>query len=215
MTKPTLFDHIVTVAKNVFGIRGSAKQAADTPESTEPTDTTTTAGTVETTDTADPAPSPDADPAAAATDATEDTENTATASSTGDGPVDADADGDGDTVTATVASTASQDDLVSETERATIAQELTDADTPTVVADSSSDLAAAQGAAVAASAPDVSSLALPDYPEASLPSVRARLRKLSLEEVRQLRAYEVAHENRANFVRMFDNRIAKLEAGEA
>ena len=52
---------------------------------------------------------------------------------------------------------------------------------------------------------------LPNYDSLTLPSVRARLRKLTVDQVRQLRAYEAAHANRPEFVRMFDNRIKKLE----
>ncbi|HLU99330.1 MAG TPA: hypothetical protein VKZ89_21045 [Thermobifida alba] len=52
---------------------------------------------------------------------------------------------------------------------------------------------------------------LPNYDSLTLPSVRARLRKLTIDEVRQLRAYEVAHANRPEFVRMFENRVKKLE----
>lgn len=52
---------------------------------------------------------------------------------------------------------------------------------------------------------------LPNYDSLTLPSVRARLRKLTIEQVRQLRAYEAAHANRPEFVRMFDNRVKKLE----
>lgn len=61
-------------------------------------------------------------------------------------------------------------------------------------------------------APAVGDLAVPTYDELTLPSVRARLRKLTIEQVRDLRAYEVAHESRPEFIKMYDNRIAKLEA---
>lgn len=56
---------------------------------------------------------------------------------------------------------------------------------------------------------------LPNYDSLTLPSVRARLRKLTIDQVRQLRAYEAAHANRPEFVRMYDNRVAKLEAQAA
>ncbi|MEU0239839.1 hypothetical protein ABZ234_19315 [Nocardiopsis sp. NPDC006198] len=62
-------------------------------------------------------------------------------------------------------------------------------------------------------APAVEDLAVPTYDELTLPSVRARLRKLTIEQVRDLRAYEVAHGGRTEFIKMYDNRIAKLEAG--
>ncbi|CAL9444458.1 hypothetical protein SUDANB121_02328 [Nocardiopsis dassonvillei] len=60
-------------------------------------------------------------------------------------------------------------------------------------------------------APAAEDLAVPTYDELTLPSVRARLRKLTVEQVRDLRAYEVAHQGRAEFIKMYDNRIAKLE----
>ncbi|MDT0327915.1 hypothetical protein [Nocardiopsis lambiniae] len=60
-------------------------------------------------------------------------------------------------------------------------------------------------------APAVEDLAVPTYDALTLPSVRARLRKLTIAQVRDLRAYEVAHQGRAEFIRMYDNRIAKLE----
>lgn len=61
-------------------------------------------------------------------------------------------------------------------------------------------------------APAAEDLAVPTYDELTLPSIRARLRKLTMEQVRDLRAYEVAHEGRPEFIKMYDNRIAKLEA---
>ncbi|MFC4560541.1 hypothetical protein ACFO4E_01595 [Nocardiopsis mangrovi] len=64
-------------------------------------------------------------------------------------------------------------------------------------------------------APAAENLAVPGYDGLSLPSIRARLRKLTLDEVRELRAYEVAHGERAEFIKMYDNRIAKLQAEPA
>lgn len=180
MSKPTILDHIVTVAKNVFGIRDK--------------------------DTASPADPEPGTRAGSAADSNADADGTGAPATT---------TAPGTTEEATAAHPEIHEELVSEEERPHIANELSEADTITVVAEEDSELAAAQGAAVAASAPDPSTLAVPGYPEASLPSVRARLRNLTLEQVRQLRAYEVAHENRTNFVRMFDNRIAKLEGGDA
>ncbi|TQN32868.1 hypothetical protein FHX37_2855 [Haloactinospora alba] len=60
-------------------------------------------------------------------------------------------------------------------------------------------------------APALEELPVPNYEEATLPSVRGRLRKLTIEQVRDLRAYELAHEERPEFVKMYDNRIAKLQ----
>ncbi|WP_028646955.1 hypothetical protein [Nocardiopsis sp. CNT312] len=63
-------------------------------------------------------------------------------------------------------------------------------------------------------APSADELAVPTYDELTLPSVRARLRKLTIDQVRDLRAYEVAHQGRSDFIKMYDNRIAKLETAE-
>jgi hypothetical protein len=57
--------------------------------------------------------------------------------------------------------------------------------------------------------PDVT-LPVPDYDAATLASVRARLRALSVMQVQELREYEAAHAARPDFIRMYDNRIAKL-----
>ncbi|WP_046472356.1 hypothetical protein [Allosalinactinospora lopnorensis] len=61
-------------------------------------------------------------------------------------------------------------------------------------------------------APEAEELPVPGYDELTLPSIRARLRKLSIEQVRELRAYEVAHQSRQEFIKMYDNRIAKLQS---
>ncbi|WP_017610761.1 hypothetical protein [Nocardiopsis xinjiangensis] len=63
-------------------------------------------------------------------------------------------------------------------------------------------------------APSADELAVPTYDELTLPSIRARLRKLTIDQVRDLRAYEVAHQARPEFIKMYDNRIAKLQAEE-
>lgn len=57
------------------------------------------------------------------------------------------------------------------------------------------------------------SLPVPGYDDATLASVRARLRTLTAAQVSQLRDYEQAHAARADFLRMFENRIAKLTSG--
>jgi hypothetical protein len=54
-------------------------------------------------------------------------------------------------------------------------------------------------------------LPVPGYDEASIASVRARLRNLDADQVAALRDYERAHEARADFLKMFENRIAKLK----
>lgn len=57
-------------------------------------------------------------------------------------------------------------------------------------------------------------LPVPGYDEASIASVRARLRNLDADQVATLRDYERKHEARADFLRMFENRIAKLKNGD-
>ncbi|GAA3723090.1 hypothetical protein HDA32_000749 [Spinactinospora alkalitolerans] len=104
-------------------------------------------------------------------------------------------------------------DLVKPEEKAEIAAALDDADTKTVAADSSVFDEAL--AADAAKSGDPAELPVPNYETLSLPSIRARLRKLTVDQVRQLRAHETATTNRTEFVRMYDNRIAKLEAEDA
>lgn len=53
-------------------------------------------------------------------------------------------------------------------------------------------------------------LPIADYDEATLASVRARLRGLDVRQVGELRDYERGHAARADFLRMYENRIAKL-----
>ena len=88
-----------------------------------------------------------------------------------------------------------------------LAEELTAAEAHTTVASDEVLEKVRKG-----NAPAIEDLAVPTYDELTLPSVRARLRKLTIEQVRDLRAYEVAHQGRPEFIKMYDNRIAKLEA---
>jgi hypothetical protein len=60
---------------------------------------------------------------------------------------------------------------------------------------------------------DGGSLPVRDYDDATLASVRARLRILTAAQVSQLRDYEQEHAARADFLRMYENRIAKLTSG--
>ena len=53
---------------------------------------------------------------------------------------------------------------------------------------------------------------LPNYDQLTIASLRARLRGLSLEQVRALITYEQAHENRPEVITMFERRVAKLES---
>jgi len=58
-------------------------------------------------------------------------------------------------------------------------------------------------------------LGLADYAELTLPQLRARLRRFSLEELEELLAYERAHENRAQFVGMLARRITNVQRANA
>ncbi|HXP53753.1 MAG TPA: hypothetical protein VN847_02310, partial [Streptosporangiaceae bacterium] len=53
---------------------------------------------------------------------------------------------------------------------------------------------------------------LPNYDQLTVASLRARLRGLSLEQVRALITYEQGHENRAELIASFERRVAKLES---
>ncbi|WP_165975607.1 hypothetical protein [Actinomadura rubrisoli] len=53
-------------------------------------------------------------------------------------------------------------------------------------------------------------LPVPNYDEATLPQLRARLRGLSADQVKLLREYERKHAARPDVLRMYENRIAKL-----
>jgi hypothetical protein len=55
-------------------------------------------------------------------------------------------------------------------------------------------------------------LAVANYDELSVPSLRARLRNLSIPQLRELIRYEQGHADRAEVITMFERRIAKLQA---
>ncbi|WP_242900969.1 hypothetical protein [Actinomadura terrae] len=69
---------------------------------------------------------------------------------------------------------------------------------------------AAKPEAKGAEAKDAEELPVPNYDEATLPQLRARLRGLSADQVRLLREYEREHAARAEVIRMYERRIAKL-----
>lgn len=102
--------------------------------------------------------------------------------------------------------------LVAPEEEAEIAQTLDSAEADTVTASTGAFTEAREAAEPAGGAAE---LPVPNYDTLTLPSIRARLRRLTIEQVRELRAYESANANRPEFVRMYDNRIAKLEAEAA
>ena len=54
-------------------------------------------------------------------------------------------------------------------------------------------------------------LPIPDFDHVTAGSLRGRLRRLSLDELRTLRDYEQAHAARLPILTMLENRIAKLE----
>jgi hypothetical protein len=54
---------------------------------------------------------------------------------------------------------------------------------------------------------------LPNYDELTIASLRARLRNLSIDQVREMAEYERAHAARPEVITMFERRVAKLEAG--
>jgi hypothetical protein len=54
---------------------------------------------------------------------------------------------------------------------------------------------------------------LPNYDELTVPSLRARMRNLSVEQLNEVIVYEKAHANRADVIAMFERRIAKLAEG--
>jgi hypothetical protein len=58
-------------------------------------------------------------------------------------------------------------------------------------------------------------LPIADFDSVSVPSLRSRLRSLSLADLAVLREYEQAHAHRLPVVTMLDNRIAKLAAADA
>jgi hypothetical protein len=76
---------------------------------------------------------------------------------------------------------------------------------------------AAQAEAPAPAAPaaetPAAELPLPNYDELTVPSLRARMRNLSADQLNELIAYEGAHANRADVIAMFERRIAKLAEG--
>ncbi|MFA1541264.1 hypothetical protein [Actinomadura monticuli] len=65
-------------------------------------------------------------------------------------------------------------------------------------------------AAPAEAAHIAADLPVPDYDAATLPQLRARLRGLSVEQVKLLREYERKHAAREDVIRMYERRIAKL-----
>jgi len=59
--------------------------------------------------------------------------------------------------------------------------------------------------------PEQDALPIADWDRASVPSLRARVARLTLDELLQLRAYETEHAARLAVLTMLDNRIAKVD----
>ena len=59
----------------------------------------------------------------------------------------------------------------------------------------------------------VAALPLANYDELTVASLRARLRNLSNEHINQLVAYEQAHQDRPEVIKMFKNRLIKMTSG--
>jgi hypothetical protein len=64
-------------------------------------------------------------------------------------------------------------------------------------------------------APTRDDLPIADFDSVSIPSLRSRLRSLSVADLAMLREYEQAHAHRLPVITMLDNRLAKLAAAEA
>jgi hypothetical protein len=60
--------------------------------------------------------------------------------------------------------------------------------------------------------PSRDDLPIPDFDSVTVPSLRSRLRRLSVADLAMLREYEQAHAHRLPVLTMLDNRIAKLAA---
>jgi hypothetical protein len=59
--------------------------------------------------------------------------------------------------------------------------------------------------------PEAADLPISDWDHASMPSLRARVARLTLDELLQLREYETEHAARLAVLTMLDNRIAKVD----
>jgi len=96
-----------------------------------------------------------------------------------------------------------------------IAAELDEKSTPTIDEDVA-DLAGPDvdgGLAAAGPDPDSQPSALPSYPLLTIPQLRGRLRFLSVEDLRELLAWEMAHGDRPPYVTMLTNRITTVLEG--
>jgi hypothetical protein len=68
-------------------------------------------------------------------------------------------------------------------------------------------------AAAAVESDTAVALPLANYDELTVASLRARLRNLSNDDITQLVAYEQAHQDRPEVIKMFKNRLIKMTSG--
>lgn len=200
MSNPSIASKLMSMVKGIFGQK---EDAADPSPASAPADKKAQTGSAQSTaaaangtTTAAPAEAKAADSNTSGGTASE--SPTAEPSAAGEKSAQA-AEGD-----ASEGGDASH--LVSPEERAAVSDELASAEATTQETDDSVLENVRRQAA-----PAGEDLPVPGYDDLTLPSIRARLRKLTIDQVRELRAYEVAHGERQEFIKMYDNRIAKLQ----
>ncbi|CAM3872668.1 hypothetical protein [Nocardiopsis rhodophaea] len=205
MSKPSIVSKVMTLVKGVFGQKTEAPAPGPASIPVQQGSKTEKADTVAKTDTTEKT-------AAAASEAKPATRSEATeVPATGEKAAAAKDDApeaatDSDTPAAKDETPAAEEPpLVAGEEKDAIADEIARAEATTQVAsDDVLEKVRKQ------SAPAAEDLPVPGYDSLTLPSIRARLRKLTIDEVRDLRSYEIANAERPEFVKMYDNRIAKL-----
>ncbi|GAA4914520.1 hypothetical protein [Streptomonospora salina] len=201
MSNPSIASKLMSMVKGIFGQK---EDAAEPSPASAPAEKKAQTGTAESTTaaangTATAAPAeeeaPAEKPVSAPAGGTE--EKAAHSAETGASAPDA----------STGETSGEGSHAVTPEERAAVADELATAEATTQEADDS----VLEGVRRQA-APAADDLPVPGYDDLTLPSIRARLRKLTIDQVRELRAYEVAHGERPEFIKMYDNRIAKLQS---
>jgi len=85
--------------------------------------------------------------------------------------------------------------------------------TATAEPETSAASEASAGPETSAATEPSGALPLANYDELSVASLRARLRNLTNDDLTQLMAYEKAHQDRPEVIKMFQNRLAKMTTG--
>ncbi len=85
--------------------------------------------------------------------------------------------------------------------------------TATVAPETSAAPEASAGPATSAATEPSGALPLANYDELTVASLRARLRNLTNDDLNQLMAYEKAHQDRPEVIKMFQNRLIKMTTG--